>query len=203
MSRLDDIIRMPAEKRRRLNLGSKKKRNYKRYPRRKRSREELIQYLKDNDVQSSRQLHKVRQDGDPIIYDYRKEFGKWSQALLAAHGPPLPSVGKFDAKYLASAVIEFGLWSKEKYQAKRMLRPDILPSMHFVRKEWGTFGNLKAYAKEVSMKQVLNRYLAFWRRLKRPPTLKECDSEGINLETPVKYFGSKREMDKLLAEMEI
>ena len=202
MSRLDDIIHMPADKRRRLNLG-RKKRVYNRHPRRVRSHDELIQYLKENDIRSSRGLESAKQEGDPNLHDYRKEFGKWSQALLVAHGPPPPSIGKFDAKYMALAVIEFGLWSRTAYHATRMLRPDIIPSLHFVYREWGCFGNLTAYAREVSMKQVLNSYLAFWRRLKRPPTTKECEEENINLETPLKHFGSKREMDLLLAQMEI
>ena len=202
MSRLDDIIKMPANKRRRLNLG-RKKRDYNRHPRRVRSRDELIQYLKENNIRSSRGIESARQDGDPNLHDYRKEFGKWSQALLETYGPPPPSIGKFDARYMAKAVIEFDLWTRSSYHKTRMIRPDIIPSLHFVYREWGCFGNLIAYAKEVSMKQVLNSYLAYWRRLKRPPNLKECEAENINLETPMKHFGSKRAMDTLLAQMEI
>ena len=202
MSRLDDIIKMPAEKRRRLNLGRKKRTN-KRCPRRRRSRDELIAYLRQNDIRSTRQLDARRQEGDPTVYDYRKEFGKWSQAVLVTFGPPLPSIGRFDAKYMADAVIEFGLWTQLSYRAVRKLRPDIIPSINFVYSEWGKWSNLTAYAKEVSMKAVLNSYLSFWRRLGRTPTVAECDEEGIKLETPIKHFGSKRKMDRLLSDLEI
>ena len=202
MSRLDDILKMPAEKRRKLNL-SRKKRTYKRHPRRMVSHDDLIQYLRTNEMRTSRELGEKRQEGDPNLYDYRKEFGSWNQAKLVAFGPPPPSIGRFDAKYMASAVIEFNLWSREAYHSKRMLRPDILPSLYFVYKEWGMFGNLTQCAKEVSLRRTLDTYLSFWRRLGRTPTLAECEAENVNLETPIKHFGNKKEMDKFLSTLEI
>jgi hypothetical protein len=203
MSRLDDIIKMPAARRRKLNLSKKTKKEYNKYPRKKRSREELIAYLRINEIRYSRKLEAVRQEGDPNVYDYRKEFGSWANATLAANGPPSPSIGRFDAEYMAKAVIEFDLWTQAKYRAARQRSPDIIPSINFVYKEWGKWSNLTAYAREVSMKKVLNSYMAFWRRLGRVPTIKECEEEVINLEKPIKHFGSKREMDKLLSELEI
>lgn len=202
MPRLDDIIRMPAEKRRKLSLG-KKKGSYRRHPRRQRGRDELLAYLRTHQIRHTRQLEGIREDGDPNVYDYQKEFGSWGQAILVAYGPPPPSIGRFDAKYMALAVIEFGLWTQQLYREKRKLHPDIIPSIYFVYREWGKWSNLKSYAKEYSMKQVLNSYMALWRRLGRTPTLKECDDEGINLEAPIRHFKNKRNMDRLLSELEI
>jgi hypothetical protein len=84
-----------------------------------------------------------------------------------------------------------------------MADPEAFPSLHFIYREWGTFRKLKEYAQQVSMKKMLESYLSLWRRLGRKPTLKECDEEGINLERPLKYFGSKREMDRVLSGLEI
>jgi hypothetical protein len=148
-------------------------------------------------------LEACRKEGGPKVYDYQKEFGSWTQAILTAHGPPLPSIGQFDAKYMAKAVLEFGLWTQHRYREMRKQNPEIIPSIYFVYKEWGTWSNLKAYAKEFSMKQMLNSYMALWRRLGRTPTLTDCEEEGINLESPIAHFGSKREMDRLLSELEI
>jgi len=125
------------------------------------------------------------------------------QARLVAFGPPPSKIGKFDAAYMAKAVIEFDLWTRKAYHSSRMKRPDVLPSLHFVYREWGTFGQLTDYARRVSIRHVLDSYLAFWRRLGKAPTLAECREEGIALETPVKYFGSKREMDELLSELDV
>jgi hypothetical protein len=202
MSRLDAILAMPAERRRKVDLR-RKRGKYKRHPRRRHSREELIQFLRQNDIRSVRKLSGSRTDSDPNAYDYQKEFGSWAAAKLAAFGPPPPRIGKFDAAYLAKAVIEFDLWTRDKYQRARMADPEAFPSLHFIYREWGTFRKLKEYAQQVSMKKMLESYLSLWRRLGRKPTLKECDEEGINLERPLKYFGSKREMDRVLSGLEI
>lgn len=202
MSRLDDILGMPAEQRRKVDLR-RKRGKYNRHPRRKRSREELVEFLRENDIRSVRKLSRVREDTEPNTYDYQKEFGSWTQAKLAAFGPPTPRIGKFDAAYMAKAIIEFDLWTRERYKEVRASNKEILPSLHVVLREWGTFTNLKNYARQVSLKKMLESYLSFWRRLGRAPTAKECDEEGINLEKPVEYFGSKREMDRILSELEI
>ena len=197
MSRLDDIIKMPAEKRRKLNLGRKTKRKYRRHQRANRCREELIAYLRINGISTSRHLESHRSEGEPNVYDYRKEFGSWQKAILEAHGHPLPTIGKFDAKYMAKAVIEFDLWTQAKYLEARKRSPEIIPSINFVYREWGKWSNLTSYAREYSMRKVLDLYMALWRRIGKTPTVKDCNEEGISLESPILHFGSKREMDKL------
>ena len=199
----DDIIGMTDAARRRMGVRTRRKRGkYKSEKRCRRSRDEMISYLRDNDFRTSRQLKDGRKDGEPNVYDYKREFGKWSVAIEASFGPPKKPGIEYDAEYVAKAVIEFGLWTSRRYREKHNQNPTIIPSLNQVRRRWGAFSNLTAYAKKHSMSVVLDEYLKLKRRFGRVPTKKECDYHGVDLESPIKFFGNKRLMDNFLTDME-
>ena len=163
-----DILALPAEKRRKLKLG-KKRRRYRKENRPRRSKGELVAFLRENDFRSSRQLEAGRKPGEPNTNDFRKEFGSWQNALDSAF-TDLQEV-RFTPEYMAKSVLEFGLWTCLKYLAARAARPDVIPSMYRVKQQWGYFSNLKEFAVRMSIAETLNRYITLYRKLGRIPTM--------------------------------
>lgn len=178
---LDSMARMIRSLRRRRNRRRQRRGPHE--PRPRRSQEELIEYLLEHDIHSSRALMRKRQRHEPTIYDFRKSFGSWSAAMAAAHGsrrdPFKPSV---DPEYLIHAVIELDLWSYRRFLAARKRRPDLVPSINQIRRHCGTFSNLLVVAERHSTTRTLRKYAALHQRLGRRPTLLDCQRAGISLD---------------------
>ena len=141
---------MPDE-RRKSKIRKRQRGPYERRP--SRSRNELIAYLCKNSVTSSRQLQSTRKPLEPTVYDFQKYFGAWSTAVTEAHGeqsgrPEPPS----EPIYIIRAVIEFDLWSQQKYFDAKAKRPDVIPSSNQVRKIFGNFSNLFALAEKENLR---------------------------------------------------
>jgi hypothetical protein len=190
-----DIVEMPADRRRRIG---RRRGQYKKEHRPALSRGELIEYLCSHKFNSSRQLEAGRDEGDPNTNDFRKEFGSWQKAKIVAFGSE--QIVRFSAEYMAKAVVQFGLWTSSRYRDIRRKRPDVLPSYYRMTKEWGTFGQLKNFSVRFSIVDTLNLYLALSRKLGRTPTVEECEGDSISLEAALRYYGSKRGLDKFLKE---
>lgn len=204
MLKAEEILQLPDHERRKLKLKkSKKSRRYNREHRPVRSREELISYLRTKDFRSSRVLTAGRHKGDPNVYDFIKEFGSWDQAKLEAFGPPPPSFNpEMDAEYMAKTVVEFELWTTQKYRAARKKNPGVIPSFHRVLQVWGRYSNLKVYCQRISAKKNIEIYRSFRRRLGRAPTAEECEKEGLDLAAARKIFGSLRRIEKFVKDLE-
>jgi hypothetical protein len=197
----EEIILLTDGDRRKLTLKKRKRKRYNREKRPVRSRDELVAYLRDNGFKSTRQLLGGRSEGDPNVYDYLKEFKTWNAAKLAAFGPP-GFAPEIDAEYVAKTVIQFGLWTYDKYRKARAKRPDIVPSYYEVRKRWGKFSNLIVYAEKVSMCATLESYRNFKRRLGAVPTMDQCRKEGVDLSVALEFFGSKKSVDAFVNQLE-
>lgn len=193
----EDILNLPPSKRRKVKIASKKK-IYKNRP--EFTRQELIDYLRSHDFRTSRELTSNREDCDPTVYDYRREFKSWKNAQeLIFKGKKKECPAPESAEYLAKTLLEFDLNTVDKWLAARRKRPDVIPSINQVRKQWGSFSNLKAFVFKVySCRLVLQEYLNLKSRLKKWPTINDCLEEGLNIDRPARLFGGKRGMDEYL-----
>jgi len=200
MFSLKDITNLPDNEILRIRKG-KRRGSYKRHPRPCFSREHLIEYLQDNGFRTVRQIRRERGEGEPTSDDYVKEFGSWSRARDIVFGAPEPEPD-FDVEYMLKGIIEFDLWTWRKYIKTQKKRPDIFPSIYRVRKRWGSFSNMIYLARKMSITQTLNAYVRLWRKCGHTPTLKECDSAGVDVSAVIKFFEGKRAMDDYVSRME-
>ena len=192
-------------KQQRKRLGRRHKKHiFDRRP--KLSRQELIDYLREKNFRSKRQLETGREKSEPRTYDYQQEFGSWFTAVLeafpesASRKPDLPTGIPITDEYLSEAVVTFNLWTRRRYQEARNLRPDIIPSMYYVCNRWGTFSVLIRIARATSLEPCMNAYLALMRRLGHTPSSEECRRHGVMLDAVVEHFGGKRQLDALLVD---
>jgi len=196
MSRVADILKMPAHKRRRLRLG-KRRGHYAIEEKRSFSKEELLAFLKSRMYRTRSALRDGRVAGEPRCYDYEKAFGTWTEAVKEAFDIKEKDKSK-EAEYMIESVIKFKLWTYRKYIAARMYAPDVVRSYYAVRKEWGDYANLKWAARTLSMEKLLDDYLKLARRMGRIPSIPECKARGLDMTKAVNHFGSKKKMDECL-----
>jgi len=189
----------PSANVRRLRLGRKRKRWHRRP---KRSRDELVAFLRQKKIRSSRHLEEVRTADDPNVYDYRREFGAWSLAMEQVDGPKVPTrvdpANKFE---MASMVITFKLWRQADYMAFRKKQPDIAPPWWKVRKHWGRYSNLTRFAQSRSFKEGMLAFMQLRYRLGHWPTLKDCETNGIAVDAFLGHFGSKQKALTFLIDL--
>lgn len=194
---IGEFLLIKAERRRKMRLSALSS-SHKSEPRRSFSREELLRYLKDNRIRSSRALNKIRKIGEPTVYDYQKEFGNWSTALEeAAATDPRNTEPPRDAKYYVEVLNKFEIETVAQYKAAHKKFPQTVPSFHQIVKEFGRFSNLKIAAKYDTLKGSLTQYLRLKRRYDRLPTCKECRDNRIDIDRLLAFFGSKKKLDAI------
>ena len=199
---LSDLFAMSDDRRRRIFSRLKHRGKYtgEKVPRR--SKEELLAWLKEKDIRSSRQVDKVRKPGDPTLSNFRREFPKWQDAIDQAFGfhdlPPNVD----DPEYMAKVVTQFGLWTLADYKRARKARPDVIPSYFALMKRWGGFRGLKIISVRYSLLATMNSYVSLRRRYGRIPTFQECLQANVILDKAIEFYGSKRKLDLFLDGME-
>lgn len=197
---LDRLLELPVSELKRRKAVRKTARPYTRIKRPERSKEELAQYVRENDFHSKGQLLKGRAGNDPLPYDYAKAYGSWTRAMKEIwHDFKEP---EFDRRYVIQSVIEFGLWTRKDYEKVRMARKDVLPSVYVIRREFGGWGIMKEIAAGFSLRTTLIAYVKLKKRLGRKPTLNDCRREGVILETALKLYGGKKGLDAFVETME-
>lgn len=167
---------------------------------RKFTRDELLAYVRSHNFRSVRKLEAGRKPGEPRAYDLIKEFGKWENAKTTAFGMDINLAA--DAEYLPKSVLLFNLWTYRAYLAKRKMAPDVIPSMWQVRRKWGFYRNLVNAAIQISVKETMDAYKVLWRRYGRKPTIEEIREAGLYLDSAIKFYGSRKELDKAMEELE-
>ena len=65
---------------------------------------------------------------------------------------------EISSEYFVRLVIEFNIWSKEKYKNVRKAKPDIVPSVHQLNKHWINFSNLKIFCKAYSVRHTAKSF---------------------------------------------
>lgn len=197
MQAVDELLHLPVETLKRKVAGRKGRGEYASRERRVFSRDELIHFLVAGGFRSSRMLMRARNPGEPTVYDYRKEFGSWSKALVVAFGSDGGEAPK-NRMYVIRAVIEFNLWSKSRYIKVHKTCPDVVPSMRIVNRLFGSFGILKRLAAAKSLKKSLSDYLELREKIGRSPTSVQCAKAGIDLQAMHAMFGGKRQLNRFL-----
>jgi len=169
------------------------------------SEEEIVSYLRKHNFRSRDLFMERRKEGDPSVWDCRKVFGSWEKAKEAAFVSPEERVlGPLDVdeEYLVNTVIQKSLWTFVDFLEGHKREPDLVPSIYYVRKHWGTFGNLIGYAKARSVEKTMDAYYKLRKRLGRRPTKEDCHVAGIEIEAASKLFGGKVELDKFCDYLE-
>jgi hypothetical protein len=159
------------------------------------TREEILRYLRENHIRSQKHLCSIRKPGDPTVWSVLHEFGKWSEARRIANYEPKIV---FDKSYLIKAVCEFGLWTERKFAAAHKKNPKIIPSEIMFIKFFGSFSGLFGEAKKENIKRLLWEYLRLERRIRHIPLMSDVKKRGLDIDTAIKFYGSKRELDEFL-----
>lgn len=199
---VERLLRLPKDSlKKSVKTRGKKRGSYNRNPRPQFSRDELTVYMLEKDIKSKRQLIRERNEGEPLPYDYQKEFGSWSEAVKQIweendESPP------FDREYLIKSIIEFGLWTARDYCKARSKRPDIFPSINQVKCEFGGWNIVKDVARAYSLREVITGYAKLKNKLGKRPTLRDCQRAGVNIDRALEVFGDKRSFDDFIERME-
>ena len=194
---VDRLLELPPKK---LKIWSDKRKGRHRYKRRdrpERTKEQLAEYLRKQGFKTRKELRNGRGEGDPTDDDYWKAYGSWTAATKEIWG-----VQPLDRKYVIKSIIEFNLWSYDKYRKARLKRPDVLPSIYAVEKEFGSWAILKEMASAMSLRKTLQAYMELKRRLGKTPTRKDCQIAGIILDAALKIHKSKKNFDRFVESME-
>jgi len=203
MKTLEEFLSLSPEARRKVRVRRKPRGPYMKRP--KRTKDELVAYLKTNNIRSVRQLRRLRKPTDPSLYDFTKAFGSpaWSKAKERAFGKPMPfSLPKRpEPTYIINSIAEFDLWRRSDYEKKRAAHPDILYSPYWIRVLYGTWDKAKWGAEQISIKGCLSRWLSLCRRLGRAPTLGELDEAGISLEPLRRVHKTNHEIVEYLDDL--
>lgn len=203
MHKLNDIFNMPDVIRRRLKLKKNKRRRKRRKDIKNYTEEELLFFLLDNGIKSSRQLEAIRsQIDDPTVYDYRKRFGSWQNALNQAYGDTQDIIAnEITAEYLVRVVVEYNLWTYRNYLEGHKRNENVVPSYHYVIKLFGNWSNLTETAKKYSMNENLKQYVTLWNKLNKKPTLLELSQDKVDIEKLLNYFSTKKELDEFVIQL--
>jgi len=196
------IFALSDKERRRFRFIPERRGRYRKEVRPKRTPEELIDWLRANDIHKIRDVSLKRKPGDPTISDYRLAFAKWKDALDRAFGFQMPKPNVDDAEYMAKVVTQLGIWTLEDYIDARKKRPDIVPCYKALTKRWGGFRRLKFLCQRYSFVAVFNEYLKLRRRLGHLPTTDECKDNNVVLDKAIQHFGSRKKMDAFIDSME-
>jgi hypothetical protein len=200
-----EIIDLPPEKRRQVNLG-KKKRKFSKYnfPNKDYSREEIIEYVKDRGIKSRKDYFDNRDEGAPSIRKIYSEFGGWGEFRKEVWGDKRAEEEKIygkvpnDAEYIVNTIAQYELWSARKYEKARKEHPDIIPPSWYIKHHFGRWSLAVYLAKRISVEDLVDRYLELRMEKGRFATYTECKKEGLDLEPLYKIHGGKKQLDKFL-----
>ncbi len=200
---VEEYLSMPAEKRRRLRIGVQRGSYNK--PAGPFTRDYIIDWAKNNNITTRDKLNKIRKQGDPNYNLICKEFGNWNLFKQEVIGKPnfeIYEKPRTDARYLLQLVVQFNAWSRDSYRECHHKRPDIFPSEMYIRREFGTWKNLKKLANDYSTECMLKKYMLLRKKYGKWPTPSECTRERIDLRLLVTIFHSKKKLEDFLENME-
>ena len=194
----DDILNLSDNERRNLKLR-KRYRKYKKSPRPSFTRDELIEHLRECQIRSCSAFDHTRKPTDPNVYDYRKEFGSWKDAVLTIFGSEIAV--DMNAEYVLNSVLNLELWSVPVFKTARKKDPVSIPSWRKVQNTWGSYSNLFECARRLNLKHILTEYQKLTRKLGRTPTLGDLKTANLRIEQAIKFYGSKNKMDDFLSNL--
>lgn len=167
--------------------------------------EDLVRFLRKENITTLTQLKKLKKKNKPTFYAFLKAFGKWSKAQEAAFGKsPVNVLGDppGEKKYIVDLIHQYKIKTILQYYKLRKERPDMFPSSYHIYKLFGGFKKAKMLAERYTVGDNLDLYARSRRKLKRRPTPEECRRESIDLEFLIKFFGSRSKMDEFVDDIE-
>lgn len=170
------------------------------------TRDELITYLKVNNIKSLSQLRKKRvPNKDPNFCHYRVEFKKWSEALRIAFPSEFAIQEKppDTADYILKVMLQFKAFSVLDFKALRRKMPDIVPSYWAIIRAFGSFKLALYTVQRHSLKEMAERYLSLKQKLGKIPTFEECKEQDIDLTRLLRVFKKKSSLDEFMDKFDI
>jgi hypothetical protein len=199
MLKAEDILPTSKAERARLRLRKRFRKYKKRHPRTKLSPDEMLQYLRDHGIRSCVVLERTREPDDPNTNDFKRVFGKWTEAVRQAFGSEIAV--DVNSEYLIKAVQELNLWSQKRFREVRKQYPDVVPSWFVVKKKFGSYRNLIESARRRNLRMLLVEYKKLMRRFGRPPTLAEVRDSNLRMDEAIAFYGGKKQMDDFVMSM--
>ena len=197
---IEEYLKRPWRSKRHSNFNSYRGK-YKLSRRDDWTKEELIEYAKENDIKTTRQLLAKREDGFPSLYYFIKVFGSWANFLLEAYNFDCHKKKRNphdDPHYIVKVVVSFNLYTYRKYLKARRKRPDIIPSYGFVLKHFKRWRTLKYIASRCGLKNQLKLYVDFRKKKGKWPNKTQCRKLRVDINTLIEFYGSKEGMEDLL-----
>jgi len=203
----EKLLGMIPEQRREY-LKRKQKKNKKKHSRQRErtwTKAELIEFLRENNVRSSKVLR--AKYTEPKVYDYQKHFGSWGRATAIAfcEGNPADEVMKrmrsITPEYLARLCIEARIKSKKEYIRHYKERPDIFPSFWQIHKHFGGWKPIRQFIKRFYIRRQLEDYIEAVLKEGRHLTVGQCKKRGIHIDVAVYWLGGKRYLNRHVEEM--
>jgi hypothetical protein len=152
------------------------------------TREELVALFKERGCMSKEQWMAQRREGDPLPYDFVREFGKWNDVIRYVFGSQcLPPDTSPD--YIARLMSENELWRRKDWDLAHARHPDIFPSSRTVFGKFGDFRRARLYAIRYSAKAETEAYLVLKRKLGHNPSIAECRDNGIDYRRLTEVYG--------------
>ena len=181
-----------------------KRKPYKFIERPKFTRQQLIDFLKNNNIKSSRKIDKIRKNNDPCLSDYRLEFTFWKDAIKEAF-PEDTFITSDDqsALYFINLLRQFQISTLDEYKAKRKICPDLIPSIYQLNKYFGGFSNIKSLEQRYNISKTIESYIKLKQNInKKTLSVKKCKDSKVDISFAVKFFGSKEKFDKFVRKLE-
>ena len=195
MDEVDKFLALPPRRRR---IKRRKPVQHRLY-----SRDELINFAKDNKVTSLAQFKRLC-DGDsekPSLSQILHEFGTWGGFSVVVYGYVNKTKPKMTDEQLLALIIRFDVRTIAQFESMHQKEPDIIPSMKRVKKQFGTWGNLRRLAVKRMTNVQLEKYLMLKLRLGKTPSKNECKEADINIEYLLSIM-SKRELSEFVSDLE-
>lgn len=210
MSKFDDneliekIKHLHPSDRKKVHL-LKKKGRYNKVKKKFFDRDYLLEWAKSKGIKDKNDVMKKRQIGEPSVNTFEKVFGSWED-YLSEIGIKEEKNERIKApenmNYIINLIIELGIYTAEEYRQARKKRPDIVPTLHRLKQEFGSWNNAFVIASRVSLKRTVDDYVKLRKKLKKWPSITDCRKEKIDLKRIVKIHGTKKNLDSFLEKAE-
>lgn len=195
---IEDYLKLSPKSRRRVRFTPRSQ-NFNVTRKRDWTKDELIEYVKENNITSVRELQRARRRGDPSLYYYKKLFGSWfnfKKEVFGLKEKPLPP--PTNPEYLISVALTFNLYIIEDYKKMSKKFPEIVPPKCYIFKHFGTWSNFKSIVRRSGFKNLIKDLMDFRRENNKWPTSFECKKMKIDLKALIEFYGSKADMESLL-----
>ena len=174
------------------------------HPRVERTKDDVAEYLKEHSVTSTGRLRELRRtDGAcPPVQAVVALYGSWADAKREL----FPELAKKQTIHTPEQLVELvgrvPIRNWREYQRLRKSNPFLLPPSYLMLHWFGTWNNLKRLACARQLTNIMNRYIILKRQVGRWPTNQECKDAGVEIDTLLAGFASRKELREMAVILE-